>query len=86
MRVYARDSTVTPSRYYRLALTLTQAKRWNNGIMVSIGLIVGEYGFTKRSLARLIKAGQAKAVDFDEWNHSGCQSSCVRRGGVHCSW
>lgn len=85
--VYAQDKTKPGApKYYRVRLTPRQATRWNNGMLVSIGLIVGEFGFTASSLARLQRAGAAQEVTQDEWNHSGCQSSCIRRGNARCGW
>lgn len=37
------------------------------------------------SRAQLASLG-AVEVTHEEWNHSSCGSSCVKRGGERCSW
>jgi GH24 family phage-related lysozyme (muramidase) len=82
MTIYARDS----KKCYRIRMTQRQVRYWDNGAMISCGLTVGKGRFKASSLKRLIKAGRATEIDYDTWNHSGCQSSCVMRGGTKCQW
>lgn len=57
----------------------------DNGCLVSIGWTVGG-DLSRRGLEELNSRGYLKEIDRDTWNHSGCQSSCVRRGGKACRW
>jgi len=72
--------------YYRATVSLTWARRHDNGALVSCGLTVGESGFTIGMLNTLIKRGQAAEITREQWNHSGCQSSCILRGNSECRW
>lgn len=50
--------------------------------LMSIGLDV-----KRDSLAQdILDTGRAVEVLHQEWNHSGCQSSCVLRGNPICRW
>jgi len=60
-------------------------RKHDNGCLISIGLYIGE-DVTQATVDRWIKRGFAIAVDYDEANHGGCQSSCVRRGAAVCRW
>lgn len=84
--VTVKDPTADPPRYYEVRLTLRDANRYNNGCMVSIGLTVGEGSFKASSLKRLQEAGRVKEIDQTTYNHSGCRSSCILRGGSKCRW
>jgi hypothetical protein len=75
MIVYARQTDA--DRYFRLRLTQRQARRLDNGAMVSCGLAL-----TGKQISRL----DAEEMTKDEWNHSGCQSRCVMRGDNICQW
>lgn len=73
------------NKYYIARPTLSQAKRLDNGHLISIGLIVGE-DIGRRTIRRWVSNGTAREIDRESWNHSGCQSSCKRRGDSTCSW
>ena len=79
MRVYIIDPE--NAKYYRAELSRAQALRLDNGALISCGLTVGR-DLSRRQLARL----QVTEVTAEEWNHSGCQSSCTLRGAAKCSW
>lgn len=70
-------------KYYRATIPVSVARRVDNGVMVSCGLTVG---VDKVPLDDWIWKGWAVEVSKDEWNHSGCQSECVLRGGKSCRW
>lgn len=80
VKIYARDNSTRPARYYRLNLTITQAKRIDNGAMISCGLNAPE-DVTSKWLQK-----HGVEVPEIEWKHSGCQSSCILRGGTICQW
>lgn len=69
-------------KYYRAEVTARFVERYDNGAIVSCGLTVGEYGLS------LDAPGIRKLEEIpkEDWNHSGCQSSCVKRGGKECRW
>jgi hypothetical protein len=67
--------------YYRLRLTPRQARRLDNGHLFSIGLEIGK----DISRDRIVTL-KGERVSRDDWNHSGCQSSCTRRGDDRCGW
>jgi hypothetical protein len=54
-------------RYYRVMLSLGQAKRHNNGCLVSIGLTVGR-DLTRSTFLRWKRAGQTREITYTEWN------------------
>lgn len=83
MRVYIRHETA--SKYYRAELTPARARRYDNGALISCGLSVPE-NISPTLVAAWVRSGIATEVTRDEWNHSGCQSSCVLRGQATCSW
>jgi len=72
--------------YYKARLTRRQVSLWDNGAMVSCGLTVGEGRFKAASLRTLQAQGRVQPIDRETYLHSGCQSSCVRRGGSICRW
>lgn len=72
-------------RYYRANLSVTEATRLNNYHMVSIGLIVPD-DMKPATLKAWVRRGKAWPITHDEWNHDGCKSSCVKRGGRACRW
>lgn len=72
--------------YYRAEVSQRWAVEHDNGAIFSCGLTVGEDGLELSSLQALIRQGKAVEVSYDEWNHSGCQSSCIRRGAKECRW
>lgn len=58
----------------------------DNGSMISTGLWFTKEEFVEfKELCAEWHVNIAKA-DYDEANHSGCQSSCVRRGDKKCTW
>jgi hypothetical protein len=81
------------SKYYRAAVSISWAKRHDNGALISCGLTIdepsawsGHVWLTRRAFDRLQKTGAVKEITHDQWNHSGCQSSCVLRGAKECRW
>lgn len=79
--VYAR----LHGRFFKLRLADRFYRRLDNGRMVSIGL-TDEDGISLQRLRRWEARGVACEVEFDEWTHSSCQSSCTRRGDPACLW
>lgn len=75
----------TTNRYYRATLSLRQARRHDNGALISCGLSVPD-DLRPSTLASWLKKGIAREISHDEWNHSGCQSYCKRRGDTECRW
>ena len=69
-------------KYYLVGMTPGQAVRYDNGMLVSCGLTVGEGNFTRKVFARLPK----RPITKEAWNHSGCQSRCTLRGDTKCGW
>lgn len=82
MRIYIKDG----NKYYRANVSPGWAQTHDNGALVSCGLTVGRDGFTARMLAGLIRRRRAIEVTESEWQHSGCQSSCILRGAERCTW
>lgn len=76
---------LTTQKYYRATVSLTFARRHDNGALISCGLTVPD-DLSKRSLQALIARKQATEITYEQWNHSGCQSSCVLRGAKECRW
>lgn len=68
-------------KYWRFEATQRWWVEHDNGCAVSIGFEVGK----EISMDQLRSLG-AVEVTKDEWNHSGCQSSCVKRGAKECRW
>lgn len=71
------------SRYYRAEVDREWVEKHDNGHLISIGWNSDD---NQAELRRLLQEGKAVQVPKDEWNHSGCQSSCIRRGGKECRW
>lgn len=91
MRVYIKqpesENPVTgKTRYWVANVPPEWVKRHDNGAMISCGLTVGSGGLTKRQFNVMKGKYPCKEVTQDEWNHSGCQSSCKRRGDKECRW
>jgi hypothetical protein len=82
MRIYIKAG----DKHYRANVTPEWAQAHDNGRLISCGLTVGEDGFTARMLGYLLRKRRAIEVTEQEWNHSGCQSSCILRGADKCSW
>lgn len=74
-----------PTRYYRASVSSAWMKRHDNGTSVSCSLTVGG-SLTEYDLQVLINRGETVEISEDEWNHSGCKSECIRRGGQECRW
>jgi hypothetical protein len=55
-----------------------------NGSLFSSWLTVGRDGFTRGMMDSLLRLGKAIPVSEAEWQHSGCQSACIRRGDPIC--
>lgn len=72
--------------YYRATVSQAYAVRHDNGCLVSIGLIVGEDGFTPRMFKAMQKRFNVVEITHEAWNHSGCQSYCILRGAKECRW
>lgn len=85
MRIYIVDRLQNPPTHYRANLTMAQAKRHDNGALISIGLAVDK-DLRPSTLRKWLKDGTAVACSHEEWNHSGCLSSCVNRGAETCHW
>ncbi len=79
--VYIKDRNV----YYKAFVSRAWAQGHDNGVMFSCGLKLVE-DVKAEALDELLRKGQAVQVTFDEYNHSGCQSECVLRGGKTCRW
>ena len=73
------------ARYYKATVSQKWLEKNDNGHSVSIGFAVGE-DLTAKQLASLSALGRLKEITREEWLHSGCQSSCVQRGGKECRW
>ena len=73
-------------KFYYANVGASWVQRHDNGAMISCGLTVGEKYFSAHAFKALEKAGKLIEVSKDEWNHSGCQSGCVRRGDAKCVW
>lgn len=56
-----------------------------NRYYFSCGLTVGE-SVSPASITALRRRGALTEISHDEWNHSGCQSGCTRRGDRECGW
>lgn len=88
LRITIRDLSADADsgrRYFRATVTVGWAKRFDNGALVSCGLTVDD-DLPRDTFNRLMTTGRVVAVSFDEWNHSGCQSSCTLRGDAACRW
>lgn len=68
------------NEYYKMTLTHKEAKRLDNGAMVSCGITAPD------CIDKWVKTGKASVVTKEQWNHSGCQSRCVLRGDDKCQW
>ena len=83
MRVYISDKG--HGLHYRADVSTQWARRHDNGALISCGLTVPD-DLSRASLRALIVKGRASTCTHDEWNHSSCQSACVRRGDAVCRW
>lgn len=82
-------------KYYRARVSYQWANRHDNGALISCGLTInepsawsGKVWLTRRAFnslrARCIN--QVTEITEPEYQHSGCQSSCTRRGDAICRW
>jgi hypothetical protein len=72
-------------RYYKADVSQQWCIKHDNGCLVSIGLTVDE-DLPRASLEWLRRNGRLTEVTHEQWNHSGCQSSCTLRGAKECRW
>ena len=79
MKLYAFNRAT--SKAWAFNASAAWLKKNDNGHAVSIGFEVPR----EMSMAQL-RALKAREVSWDTWKHSGCQSSCVMRGGAKCAW
>ena len=79
LTLYAFDSTA--KRAWKFHPSLAWYRRHDNGVAVSIGFRVPDEVTEKQ-----LKGLHATEVSYETWKHSGCQSSCVMRGGSKCGW
>lgn len=71
--------------FYKASVTAQWANKHDNGALISCGLAVGE-NLTRTSLNILIRQKRAYLISKEDYNHSGCQSRCIRRGDSICQW
>ena len=83
MIIYARDEA--SELYLQLDVSNAWVRKHDNGAMISCGLSAPE-DISVKALKNLLARGKAERITKDEWNHSGCQSSCVMRGAKECRW
>lgn len=69
------------NKYYRVTMSKAKAAFYDNGALVSCGLIVPDE-LPRRAFAQLPKT----EIDVTTWKHSGCQSRCTERGDSRCQW
>jgi hypothetical protein len=72
-------------RYYIACLTIGQARLHDNGALISCGLTVG-HDLRPSTFKRWQSADLTREITYDEWNHGGCQSSCIKRRNASCRW
>ena len=73
------------AKYYRAFVSVKWLQRHDNGALYSCGLNVGET-VSEYEMETMLNRKVAIEITHDEWNHSSCQSSCVRRGDDACRW
>jgi len=73
-------------RYYVASVSPAWARRHDNGALVSCGLTVGDSSLSAAAFKTLEKAGALREISREDYNHSGCQSGCIRRGDPKCIW
>ena len=79
MRIYATNN-LTGQRF-KLELTPAQARKHDNGALISCGLTIPD-DMSEKTFNRL----KPVLVDNTEYQHSGCQSKCKERGYSICQW
>lgn len=76
------------STFWRANVTLTFARKHDNGCLVSIGWRTGDESadLPIKSFEYLRRSGRLSPMTETEWKHSGCQSYCTERGHTRCVW
>ena len=77
------------STAYSLNVNRRWVSRHDNGALVSCGIWMDGGAcatVSRRLLNTMIKDGRAVKIDAEKAKHSGCQSSCIKRGDAKCSW
>ncbi len=72
-------------KFYRAYVSITWAKRHDNGALISCGLTVPD-DLSVSSLKRLQRKGVLTEVSQERWKHSSCLSACILRGAKECRW
>jgi len=73
------------SKTWKVELKPREIARFDNGHLISIGLIVGE-DVQPSTVKRWEKSGKAVPTNPDIEKHSACQSRCILRGDLMCQW
>ncbi len=73
-------------KYYKMAVSPAWAEKHDNGRLISCGLTIGQDGFTRRMFQLAQYRFSHLEITREQYNHSGCQSSCVLRGQAICRW
>ena len=84
LRVTIRDKE--NRKFYKMAVSQAWAEKHDNGALISCGLTIGEHGFTRRMFQLAQYRFSHIELTEEQWNHSGCQSSCILRGNDICRW
>lgn len=74
------------TEFYEARLSIATFKRYDNGAMISCGLTVGKGSFKRSILDGWIRRGMTTPITREVYQHSGCLSSCINRGGNKCQW
>ena len=85
LTVRSHTNTLEPE-YWSMCVTPAWAEKHDNGVLISIGLTVGRDGFTPKMWKAAQRRFHPKRMSLDAYQHSGCQSSCIRRGQTICRW
>lgn len=71
-------------KFYKMAVTPRWAQAHDNGALISCGLTIGQDGFTRRMFQLAQYRFSHLEITEQEYQHSGCQSSCILRGDSVC--
>jgi hypothetical protein len=73
--------------FYVVKVTPKWADKYDNGAVISCGLTV-PVDISRQAFERYRKRYPDRVVNVsrDEYQHSGCQSSCIRQGARECRW
>lgn len=84
------------SKYYKARVSISWAKRHDNGRLISCGLTIDEKSAYDGTTVYLTRGGferlkrtrptAVREITALESQHSGCLSSCILRGADRCSW